>query len=265
MRRLAAIAAILVLASQAASAATLDRTRQTGVFKVGYRTDAKPYSYRTDQGQPAGYIVDLCREVAAAVVASIGNVRAEYVVVPADQRFEAVRNGRVDMLCDPSSVTKARREMVDFSLPTFLNGASALSRSNKPVQRLEDLNGIRVGVLFGTTTEQTLRDSLAELNLKADVVSIRDHRAGMDLLSDDKVDAYFADRAIVAALLYEGGRPVFQLSKQYFTTRPMRSRYRATTARFACWSTARWHGFIAADGSTAFSPRPSATHRSTTC
>ena len=46
---------------------------------------------------------------------------------------------------------------------------------------------------------------------------MRDHRAGIDLLEEDKVDAYFADRAIIAAMLYEGGRPGFQLSKQYFS------------------------------------------------
>ncbi len=206
--------ALLAMASQAAGASTLDRIRQTGTFKIGYRVDAKPYSYRTERGQPAGYIVDLCREVAAALGPA---VKAEYVLVPADQRFEAVREGRVDILCDPSTVTVPRRELVDFSLPTFLDGASVLSRTGKPIQRFEDLSGQRIGVLAGTTTEQTLRDSLGQLSVKATVLPVQDHRAGMDMLSDNKVDAYFADRAIIAALLYEGGRPGFQLSKQYFS------------------------------------------------
>ena len=58
---------------------------------------------------------------------------------------------------------------------------------------------------------------MAELNLRATVVPVRDHRAGMDLLSEDKLDAYFADRAIIAAMLHEGGRPGFPLSKRYFS------------------------------------------------
>jgi polar amino acid transport system substrate-binding protein/glutamate/aspartate transport system substrate-binding protein len=92
-----------------------------------------------------------------------------------------------------------------------------LSRTGKPIQRFEDLSGQRIGVLAGTTTEQTLRDSLGQLSVKATVLPVQDHRAGMDMLSDNKVDAYFADRAIIAALLYEGGRPGFQLSRQYFS------------------------------------------------
>ena len=37
------------------------------------------------------------------------------------------------------------------------------------------------------------------------------------MLSDDKIDAYFADRGIIAAMLQEGGRPGLQLSRQYFS------------------------------------------------
>jgi polar amino acid transport system substrate-binding protein len=215
MRRSIVLTVVLLLAGMAvAEAATLDRVRQSGVFRIGYRADAKPYSYRNAQGQPAGYIVDLCGEVAAAFSP---RVRTQYVLVSADQRFQAVRDGRIDILCDPSSVTLARREMVDFSLPTFLDGAGVLSRSSRPVQRFEDLAGKRVGVLAGTTTEQVVHKSFEELGLRATIVPVNDHRAGMDLLSDDKLDAYFADRAIIAALLHEGGRPGLQLSNRYFS------------------------------------------------
>src|SRR4029077_7599588 len=133
------LVAFLVLTSQSLLAATLDRVRETRVFKIGYRADAKPHSYRTEQGEPAGYVVDLCREVAAAVTQSVANVQVRFLLVPADQRFEAVRDERVAILCDPRSVTLARRELVDFSLPTFLDGASMLSRVNRPITRYEDL------------------------------------------------------------------------------------------------------------------------------
>ena len=218
MRRLFVFAAILAatvpVALEATSAATLDRIRGSGVVRMGYRGDAKPYSYRDNEGQPAGYIVDLCREVAAAIGP---NVRVEYVLVPSDRRFEAIHDGRIDLLCDPTSVTMQRREIVDFSLPTFIDGASVISRSSKAVRRFEDLAGKRVGVLEGTTSEQTLRASLRDLNLSATIEPVRDHRTGLDLLWDDKIDAYFADRGIISAILLEGGRPGFEISRPYFS------------------------------------------------
>ena len=82
MRPLLTLAALLALASQTASAGTLDRIRETGVFRIGYRADARPYSYQDRNGQPAGYIVDLCSEVAAALGP---NIHPQYVRVPADR------------------------------------------------------------------------------------------------------------------------------------------------------------------------------------
>ena len=92
MRRSSVLTIMLLLAGMAVTeAATLDRVRQSGVFRIGYRADAKPYSYRNAQGQPAGYIVDLCDEVAAAFSP---RVRTQYILVSADQRFQAVRDRR---------------------------------------------------------------------------------------------------------------------------------------------------------------------------
>jgi ABC-type amino acid transport substrate-binding protein len=214
MTRLFALIVAFVIASQAAMAGTLQRVRDSGVFRIGYRADAKPYSYRNDRGQAAGFIVDLCLEVAKALGP---NVRAEFVQIAPNRRFEAIRDGQADILCDPNSVTMARREMVDFSLPTFLDGAAVLSRTSKPVRVFEDFAGKRIGVLQGTTSEETLRGSLDELALKATVVPVRDHRSGFSLLSDDKIDAYFADRGIVVGMLAEGGWPGFEVSKSYFS------------------------------------------------
>ena len=214
MRRLFTLAAVFAVLSQAAAAATLDRIRDAGAIRLGYRVDAKPYSYHDANGQPAGYIVDLCTEVAAALGPQI---RPQYVRIAADARFESVLNGRIDILCDPSSITLARREIVDFSLPTFIDGAGVISRSNNPIRSFEDFAGKRVGVLGGTTSERTLRTSLDELNVKATVVPATDHRAGLDLLSDGKVDAYFADRGIVAAMIRGGDRPGLEISRQYFS------------------------------------------------
>lgn len=214
MRRLVLLTAMLAITAQAAAAGTLERVRETGVFRIGYRADAKPYSYQDAKGRPAGYIVDLCGEVAAALGPG---VKIQYVLVRAGERFESVRDGRVDILCDPSSVTLARRQIVDFSLPTFLDGAGVLSRARRPVQHFEDLANKHVGVLTGTTTEHMLRESLGKLGLKADITAVRDHRAGMELVLDAKLDAYVADRGILAAMLREGGRPGFALSKQYFS------------------------------------------------
>jgi polar amino acid transport system substrate-binding protein/glutamate/aspartate transport system substrate-binding protein len=218
--KLVSIAGIVVmLASQALAADTLARIAETGTLRIGYRADAAPYSFRAAGGEAAGYIVDLCREVANGIKASrqLPKLAIDYVEVTAANRFDALRDGKIDLLCEPTSMTMSRRAIVDFSLPTFIDGASVMFRTGN-VHGLEDLRGKKIGVLAGTTTEETLRATLDQLGIKATIVPASDHPAGVKRLSDGETDAYFADRGILNYLLVNSRNPAdLKLSDQYFT------------------------------------------------
>jgi polar amino acid transport system substrate-binding protein/glutamate/aspartate transport system substrate-binding protein len=217
--RASIIAFVAMLTSQAFAADTLGRIAETGTLRIGFRADAAPYSYRTASGDPAGYIVDLCREVANSVKASrqLPKLAIDYVEVTAANRFDVLREGKIDILCEPTSMTMSRRAVVDFSLPTFIDGAGVLFRTGQ-VHGLEDLRGKRIGVLAGTTTEETLRATLGQLDIKATIVPMSDHPAGVKRLIDGEVDAYFADRGILNYLLVNSRDPAgLKISDQYFT------------------------------------------------
>jgi ABC-type amino acid transport substrate-binding protein len=219
MRMISYAAAIALLLIQSAAAGTLERVKADGVFRIGYRTDAQPYSYSTDAGLPAGYIVDLCREVATAVKKQVDrdDLRVEYVAVTAENRFTAVHDGRIDILCDPTSMTMSRRELVDFSLMTFVDGASVLLKADGP-QSFEDLAGKKVGVRGGTTTEQSLRETLERLKVDAEIVAVKDHGDGLKRLTSGELAAYFADRAILAFLLLRSDvQDQLRLADDYFS------------------------------------------------
>jgi ABC-type amino acid transport substrate-binding protein len=222
MRTFLAIVTVLLLAAQAAAAGTLDRIRSSGEFKIGYRTDAAPFAYLSEIGEPAGYQVDLCREVAAAAKQQLGldALKVDYVKVTAEDRFETVKEGRIDILCDPATVTLSRRAMVDFSLLTFIDGASVLFRVDGP-QNFEALAGQKVGVHAGTTTEAALRKTLADLKIEAEIVQVADHADGLKRLENGEFAAYFADRAILTFLLAKSdARDKLKLSERYFTQEP---------------------------------------------
>jgi ABC-type amino acid transport substrate-binding protein len=216
------VVAALLLASQSVAAGTLERVRAAGLFKIGYRTDAPPFSYKSAIGEPAGYIVDLCREVAAAVKQELGlkDLKVEYVTVTAEDRFDAVKSGRVDLLCEATTVTLARRKLVDFSLMTFIDGASVMVRGDGP-QSFKALAGHKIGVHAGTTTEDALRRTLADLKVAAEMVPVADHEEGVKRLESGEFAAYFADRAILTYLLLGEGAPkTLRISKEYFTREP---------------------------------------------
>ena len=103
-------------------------------------------------------MVDLCRAVAKDIAGQlkVKSLHVTYVPVTAADRFDAIKQGQADMLCEPTSATLARRELVDFSIPTFVDGASLIIRADAP-HDLKGLAGQKIRSA-GTTTEQGLRD-----------------------------------------------------------------------------------------------------------
>ena len=206
----------------AASAATLDRIAQDKSIRIAYRDDAPPFSYKGKGGQPAGYMVDLCRAVAQKLGEQLKLPTLDVVFVPvtAVDRFDAIAQGKADLLCEPTTQTLSRREQVDFSIPTFVDGAGLMIRSNGP-HSLAALAGKKIGVLAGTTTEQELRNSLKEAGVTADVMPANTHEEGLAMLDDGRVSAYFADRAILVFLAQQSAAPrKLLLADNYLTIEP---------------------------------------------
>jgi polar amino acid transport system substrate-binding protein/glutamate/aspartate transport system substrate-binding protein len=199
-----AIAALLLVVS-GATAGTLDRIKDTGVMKIGYRTDAPPFSYKNSAGELAGYTLALCQGVAAHIEKQLKlkKLSLEYVPVTAENRFKMIEDGKADLLCGATTATLSRREIVDFSLPTFVDGASILI------------------VRAGTTTEDALRNTVKDLSMTVQTVAVKDHKDGVAKLLSNDISAYFADRAILVYLTVgSGAADKLFLSNQQLTYEP---------------------------------------------
>jgi ABC-type amino acid transport substrate-binding protein len=203
-------------------AGTLDDLRQTKTIRIAYREDAPPFSYKDNQGEPAGLMIDLCKAVADELAAGLPlpSLHIAYVPVTAIDRFEVIQQHRADLLCEPTSATLSRRQLVDFSIATFVDGASLMIRPDGP-RELPALAGRTIGVLAGTTTEQELRNALANAGLTAEIIPAKTHTEGLAMLDDARIAAYFADRSILMTLIKSSREPEkLTLADVYLTVEP---------------------------------------------
>ncbi len=221
-RFVALVIMIGVTLTSGASADTLGRMRQTNTIRIAYRDDALPFSYKDKAGEPAGYMVDLCRAVAKKLAQqlSLPSLSVVYLKVTASDRFDAITQEKADLLCEPTTATLSRRELVDFSIATFVDGASLISRPDGP-HDLRALAGRKIGVPAGTTTEQALRKSLSNAGITADIIMAKTHAEGLAMLDEARISAYFADRSILASLIQESKAPDdLTLAETYLTIEP---------------------------------------------
>ncbi|MEJ8825059.1 amino acid ABC transporter substrate-binding protein [Variovorax humicola] len=177
---------------------SLARIGQSQTLRLGYREDAKPFSFKGVDGAPAGYSVELCKRVASSVQSQLklAKLDVQWIPVTAATRMQAVNDGSVDLECGSTSRTLSREQQVDFSNTIWVEGASFVSLASSPIGRSVDLNGKRVGVIPGTTTEQVLK-GLSSRGIVPIFVTVQTHTDGIAAVRDGRADAYVTDRLIL--------------------------------------------------------------------
>jgi ABC-type amino acid transport substrate-binding protein len=211
MRRrvMIALAMVMVLGSATAHAqtrtGTLKKIMDNGTLTIGYRENALPFSFTGSDGKPAGYSIDLCKEIAISVgqELSLPNLTVNWVPVTPENRVDAVASGTVDIECGSTTASLSRQEKVDFTLMTFVDGASLLIAEGSGLHTLNDLAGKRIGVVPGTTTERAVADFLRATKLTATVVPMKDHDEGLAALQTNKIEAYASDRTLLIGLVLQ--------------------------------------------------------------
>jgi len=202
---IATLALVAVASPALAESPTLARIAETGTFRIGYVPDAAPLSFVDDEGNVSGYSIDLCRYIASAIRFDLGLDDIEITFTPLlaiQDRIAAIENATVDIECGTTTVTLSRRERVDFTLMTFITGSTILSRKDKPIDSIDDLDKRRIAVLGGTTTEDVLR-RVAEVNdFSIKITPIATYNEGMELLNKGKVDGYASDRAMLIGQVF---------------------------------------------------------------
>ena len=222
LHALIGLAALLLslFTAETASAGALERIRDKGAITLGYVEGAAPFSFTHEGKEPQGYSVDLCREIAEGIRAQLAlpKLQTRWVVLTLQDRHEAVRSGRVDIDCSTTTWTLTRQREVDFSLITFIDGATVLARGNTKLLQLNDFGGKRIAVIRGTTTADALDRALKRRAVAAEVVTIADRAEGLRLLRAGSVDGFASDRLVLIGLvLQDPGKDTFKLLEDDFS------------------------------------------------
>ncbi|NLS06403.1 amino acid ABC transporter substrate-binding protein [Rhizobium sp. P32RR-XVIII] len=213
------VGAIASTAWTSANAQTLDRIRQSSSLRLGYDADARPFSFKTEQGAPDGYAVALCNKIADSVKAELNlpQLNAEWVPLAGDARMRAIQDGIVDLVCGAEPVTLSRRQEVSFSIPIFPSGTGAVvstsaplalrevleygEPSSRPVWRGAPARTILEHKTFssvaGTTSERWLSDKIKTFQLAATTTPVESYQQGIERVLDGQSAVLFGDMPLL--------------------------------------------------------------------
>jgi general L-amino acid transport system substrate-binding protein len=164
--------ALFAVAAGATSAlaGTLDEVRQRDAVICGVSQGVPGFSIADASGAWSGFDVDFCRAVAAATLGDASKVR--FVPLAADERFEALKAKKIDLLSRNSTWTMGRETALGlvFAGVNYYDGQGFLVPKAKHVESAFELDGSKVCVQSGTTSELNVADFFQANHMKMDLV-----------------------------------------------------------------------------------------------
>jgi general L-amino acid transport system substrate-binding protein len=162
------------LLPQAAGAGTLEDVRQRGSLTCGVSQGLFGFSEQAGNGQWSGFDVDFCRAVAGAIFGDATKVT--FVPLSASERFEALRQKRIDVLSRNSTWTLDREASLGllFAGINFHDGQGFLVRRNSKVVSALELDKSKVCVQEGTTAVAGAEDFFRTNSMTAEVKTYPD-------------------------------------------------------------------------------------------
>lgn len=211
---------------------TLEQIKKTGEIKIGYRQAMPPLSFTDKENTPIGYSVDLCKHIVKQVEKQIGkDIKTTWIPVTAENRFKALTDHKIDILCGATTKTLSRGKLVDFTQLTFVTGGSFMTLRGKEVKG--NFAEKKVGVAKGTTTEAEMRKLFKETDIDPEIVLLSSAGMGFQELEKGKIDVLAADQIVLIGLALTGEDPAkYTIMPGLFSYEPFALAVRRNDADF---------------------------------
>ena len=141
---------------------TLDDIKASGKLVIGVFSDKNPFGYVDENGEYAGYDVELANRLGKEL-----GVEVEFVSTEAASRVEFLQTGKVDIILANFTVTPERAEQVDFADPYMNVALGVVSHDDRVIKSLDEIGADdQVIVITGTTAETYLTKNYPNIKLQ---------------------------------------------------------------------------------------------------
>src|SRR6201997_2595131 len=196
---LAVVGFVLGFVATAQAGPTLDKVKQAGQISCGVPTGVAGFAAPDSQGHWAGFDVDVCRALSAAIFGAADKVK--YVPLTAQQRFTALQSGEVDILSNNTTDTLQRDTALglNFAPVVFYDGQGFMVAKKAGVKSAKELNGATICVAPGTTTELNLADYFRSNKMDFKPVVIEKLDEALNAFFSGRCDVFTGDSSGLAA------------------------------------------------------------------
>ena len=179
---------IFTIATVAPAASTLADIQKKGELIVGTTGTQPPLNATAKSGEVIGLDADI-----AKIIASNMGVKIKFAKMPFSDLLPALEAGKVDMVISSMTMTLERNLKVAFVGPYYVSGKGILTKGDNitKLQQTEGLNNpeFKVAALANSTSQKFVQATAP----KAQLVTVQNYDAAVDMLKQGKINALVAD------------------------------------------------------------------------
>jgi len=182
------------------SAGTLDTVKQSGTLRCGVNGEIPGLSHKDPSGRWSGLDADFCRAVAVAVLGDADKV--EFVGLGNQERLNALREGRVDLLSRNTTWTMERDlgYGMDFVGVLYYDGQGFIVPRDSGKMSVLELGDASICAQSGSTSERNLQRFFARHRMGYRLVAAESFEASREAYLAGKCDALTTDQSQLHAL-----------------------------------------------------------------
>lgn len=172
-------------------------TIKDGVLSVGVEIPYPPMEIFADDGvTPMGFDIDL-----AEALAEKFGLQVEFNNVAWDGIFDGLKVDKYDVVISACTITPERKEAVDFSDPYFENyqTISVMPDSDKEINDIKDVNGLKVGYQNGTSADEYLNDLIDAGEIQCETAPYAKMTEAFSDLKLGRIDAVICDTPVASS------------------------------------------------------------------
>lgn len=186
-------------AAPPAAGSRLESVRARGRLICASLDDTPGFGYVDESGNNAGFDIDLCRAVAAAVLGDPDAV--EIRVVTAAERGPVMQSGEVDLLVYVTTWTTSRdASWGNFVQTMFYDGQGFMAPKSLGVTSAYELGGAAICVTTGTTSELNMADFFRQNQLEYSPKTFEEGQVAFEAYKSGACEVVTTDRSALTAL-----------------------------------------------------------------
>lgn len=195
----------ILLSSCSNGTGAVGAIKENGILRVGCKNNVKGLSYyNATTGEYEGLEIEIAYEIAAEIFnCSIEKAKnkVEFVAVYSETREQALQNDEIDVILATYTITKERKEIVNFSTPYYTDGVALLVRRDAGILKPSDLEGKIIGVHINGTGRSGVKNYMDANGVTVQFREFNNNLDFMEALSKGEINAFATDASVLSNYL----------------------------------------------------------------